>query len=133
MISRDENERRSVPEKADSDRADVAFVKSVAPAPATSELPSKELEALWCIAMRVDDAGTAPTRRELGAALGLASHRRLDEILGALETKGFIRREAHVWGGIVVLVHPREARLAGGPRPGLAKARAASARRKVGT
>jgi repressor LexA len=48
-------------------------------------------------------AGRAPTYRELGAELGIASTGHVSSLLGSLEQKGYIRRGYRGWHGIELL------------------------------
>lgn len=95
-------------------------------------LTLRQIQILNCIEESIRFRGAPPTRRELLAMLGITSLRALREHLEYLAAKGFIRLDDDTVRGLAVLIPSHAARLKA-ERPGLAKAGAASARRRVGT
>jgi SOS-response transcriptional repressor LexA len=69
------------------------------PAPLT-ERQRGALDALVTLYWRT---GRAPTYRELGAELGVASTGYVDHLLGSLEQRGYLRRGYRGWRGIELL------------------------------
>jgi repressor LexA len=76
--------------------------------PDPAELTPRQRHILTMIHEWVDEHGYAPTMREIGAAVGLASPSSVAYQLGVLEEQGFLRRNAR--GSRAVDVRPKPAR-----------------------
>ena len=57
-------------------------------------LTDRQRECLVFILTHVKDKGFAPSMREIGRAMGIASTNGVSEMLRALERKGFVERRA---------------------------------------
>ena len=68
----------------------------------------RQLEVLRHVARFIADAGYAPTLKEIGAALDIASTNGVNDHLCALERKGLITRVDMISRGIVVTEYGRE-------------------------
>jgi SOS-response transcriptional repressor LexA len=99
---------------------------------AAEPLTLRQLQVLLCIEESVRTRGAPPTQRELCAMLGMTSRPMLRDHLEALERKGFLRIDEATVRGLAVLVPSSEAQIKPALKP-LAKAKARSAERKVGT
>jgi SOS-response transcriptional repressor LexA len=66
-------------------------------------LPPRQQEVLDFITSHIEGKGYAPSLREIGRHLGMKSTNGVDEVLGALEVKGFVRRAPFKARGIQVL------------------------------
>jgi repressor LexA len=66
-------------------------------------ITARQAEILRWIAHFVEQHGYPPTNREIGSAFGIRSTNAVDDVLHALERKGFIQRTRMISRGIRVL------------------------------
>jgi SOS-response transcriptional repressor LexA len=69
----------------------------------TAALPPRQRQVLNFITSHIQGKGYAPSVREIGRHFGMKSTNAVDDVLGALEAKGFVRRAPFKARGIQVL------------------------------
>lgn len=69
-------------------------------------LTERQRDVLEFIEKNLDDAGVAPTLREISEAFGFASTASAQKHIALLERKGYLRREKHQKRGLVLARRP---------------------------